>query len=132
MLRQFFIATLIFFQVSLFGQTTAGHSDSVIVIFKNASQKEFKQFITIINGQTISGKNLLSGHSIKFKIAVKGSNVFRFTIYTDKEMKEKYSIEPIDYPTQVSNAKLYTGQYTYIINIDPKEDVLDVKLKNTK
>ncbi len=132
MSKQLFIVILLLGQLVTFGQKLRRHPDSVIVIFKNASQKDFIEYRAVINGQTISGRNLQTGDSIHFKIAIKGTNVYRFTIYTDKDLQQKYSIEPIDYFDQVSKLKIKSGEYQYFININEKGGYLDIKLKKNK
>ena len=93
------------------------------------SEATVEKYIALINGQTVGGENLKPGQLIHFRIATKGNNVYRFNIYTDKNFQERYSIEPMDYPDQVSKTILTSGKYIYLINIKEKEDVLDILLK---
>jgi hypothetical protein len=131
-IKQALILLLSLVKLSLFGQTDTKTKDTVIVAFKNVSTKEFTQYHMVINGQEVIGKNLLPNHSRKIKIATKGNNIFRFTMYTDKALQERYSIEPMDYSSQVSKMKFVYGHYIYLINIKEEEGgFLDIKLKKT-
>ncbi len=121
---------LLLIQLSLYGQTDTKTKDTVIVTFKNVSTREFTQYHFVINGQEVFGKNLLPDNFKKIKIGTKGNNVFRFTLYTDKKLKEKYSLEPLDYSSQVSKKEFTYGHYIYLININEENGgFLDIKLK---
>ena len=127
MKRQILILT--FFITSLFSYSqTNASQDSATIIIKNVSSQKFYEYRAAIKGQIIEGRNLKSGQSNKFKVAVNENNIFRFTIYLDKKHQKKYSIEPIDYFSQVSEMKINSGRYEYLIDIDKKDDSLSIKL----
>ena len=102
-----------------------------LFIFKNTSTKEIVRYMAAINGQTIFGLNLKSGQSSEYRIAVDGDNLFRFTLYTSLDPDERYSIEPMDYTSQVSKLKLVKGTYLYTVNID-RHDQLNISLHHLK
>lgn len=130
--RQLIIIFLLATKLLSFGQTINKLDSSVTIIIKNNSKSVFYDYLAVVKGQTIGGKNLESGQSAKFKIKLVDSKLYRFLIYLDKGHQEKYSIEPIDYFSQVSELKIETGVYTYCININNKVNGLDIKLSKTK
>ena len=134
MIKYFFILIFIAHHTISFSQTGA-EKDSVTIILKNISNKEFTEYKVSIKGQFIGGDKLKSGQSIKVKIPLTGQDLYRFTIYIDEKLQDKYSIEPADYFELVSKMKLEkNGIYRYLINIDYVGDEggsLYVKLERT-
>ncbi|MDX2174255.1 MAG: hypothetical protein SFY56_14225 [Bacteroidota bacterium] len=116
-------------QSILLGQT---QHDSATIIIKNVSKYMFTKYLVAIKGQATGGLNLKPGQISKFKIANSDSKVYRFTVYVDKQCKDKYDIPPIDYFAQVNEVEISVGTYTYLIDIDKKDLALLVKLVKTE
>jgi hypothetical protein len=127
MKRQLFILTFLTIQTFIYGQRNVV-PDSVTIIIENVGSVQFKEYLAVVKGQLIGGQDLQPGQSARFKISLSNSNVYRFVIYLDKNHKEKYSIEPMDYFAQVSDMQIIGGSYKYIIGLDNKEGGLSIKL----
>ncbi len=125
------ISIILFFQLDLFGQIKA-QADSAIIIIKNISKSKFCEYQASIQGEFIFGKNLKPGNSEKYKIAIKESKLYKFMVCLDSKCQQKYTIQPMDYFSQVSEIKISKGTYTYLIDIDKKDGALLVKLVKTE
>jgi hypothetical protein len=125
---------LVFILISqsvLLGQNQT-QQDSATIIIKNVSKYMFTKYLVAIKGQTTGGLNLKPGQISKFKIANSDDKTYRFTVYLDKQYKDKYDIPPMDYFAQVNEMEISVGTYTYLIDIDKKDVALLVKLVKTK
>ena len=111
-----------------YGQVS-NKNDSVTIIIENVSKFKFEQYLAVINGHTISGKTLMPGKSATFKIPLAGKDLYRFTIYLDRKKEDKYSIEPLDYYSQISDLEITKGTYKYSIDIKERDAPLSIKLE---
>lgn len=101
---------------------------SATVILKNVSHSNFAYCVAVVRGKLISTRNLKPGHSQSFKVPLPGTSLYRFKISLDKDEEYTYSIEPIDYISQVSSEEVGPGTYEYQVDYDKKLDAISVKL----
>lgn len=122
------------YYISVYDQEEQPAKDSTVkdtsatIILKNISHSNFAYCVAVVRGQVISTRNLRPGRSQSFKVPLPGTSLYRFKISLDPEEEYTYSIEPIDYVSQVSSEEIGPGTYEYLIDYDKKQDVISVKL----
>lgn len=110
------------------GSAPSPKDSSATVILKNISHSNFAYCVAVVRGQLISTRNLKPGHSQSFKVPLPGTGLYKFKVSLDKDEEYTYSIEPIDYISQVTSEEIGPGTYEYQIDYDKKLDAISVKL----
>jgi len=109
--------------------TTAG--DSATIVFENVSGHSLWLIRAVVQSKYVAYYNVGPGQRCPaFKVSLKDKPLFRFSVYKEEGTDDRNTIEPMDYPYQVSSKSLKLG--TYIYYIKDEENSLDVKLKKLK
>jgi hypothetical protein len=132
-MKNYFPILFFFFPFIFFSQAKVAN-DSAYIYFQNSGKKKISIINSVIHGNELYVGNLKPGKKLgPFAISLKKNDVFRFSCYLKKDHQDKNSIEPMDYPSQVSEEKMTSGIYIYYINSD--DDVggsLNVKIEKLR
>jgi hypothetical protein len=129
-MKQASFIVLFLFQLISFSNSAQIHPvkrDSMVIVLVNAGCVKFSRINAVVRGNPLSANNVQPGDSIKFKIPTSGFDFFRFVVFLDKKLKQRYTIEPEEYIEKVGPEKIRTGRVVYTLCIE--NDALQVRLK---